>query len=329
MWFYFEESGDFGYPTSGFESDVLVTVIVPDRELKRVESFVSESNKRWRRSELKAKKMSPTRRLRVCEFIATANIAIAATMTDNLLIPLGELVDHRIRQAVMAANAYARSEAPKRGDLSALATRDRLVGKFGLESELPNDAFIQFLMLMPIHFRDAIQAALFYYRDPAFQDEFARLRFVFDGKTVNKRAEGEELLVEVLPGIMAGDRRFVWNVPPEISDDHGHPYFTEHRFRREDDPRAVGVRELLQEGLQFEASHDFAGIQLADVVAYVIRRAAMNPGESLTQQAFGALLPKLMPTAEGQPIHLYSTGAVFARDVGRSRHVLGAGPSGR
>lgn len=324
MWSYFEESGDFGYPSSGFESNVLATVIVPDRELDRVGSFVAASNKRWGRVELKGRKMSPARRLRVCEFIADTDIILVATMTDNLLIPSGELVGHRLRQAAAVADAYARSESRQRGDTAALATRDRLIGKFGLESELPNDAFIQFLMLMPIHFRDAIQAALFYYRDPAFRDEFARLRFVFDGKKVSDRAEGEELLVEVLPGIMAHDRRFVWTVPDEISNDHDHPYFAEHRFPGDNDPRGVGVRQLLRDGLQFETSQDFAGIQLADVVAYTVRRAAMNPDEALTQEAFAALRTKLMPTADGQPIHLYSTGAIFAREVARYSHIMNA-----
>ena len=70
MWFYFEESGDFGYPSAGFESNVIATVIVPDRELEKVESFVADANRRWRRSELKGKKMSPARRLQVCEFMA-------------------------------------------------------------------------------------------------------------------------------------------------------------------------------------------------------------------------------------------------------------------
>jgi hypothetical protein len=260
MWFYFEESGDFGYPPSAVESHVIATVIVPDRDLDEVKSFVADANERWGREELKGKKMSPSRRLRVCEFIAKANIVAVATMTDNLLIPPDSLVDHRIRQAAALAQAYARSEARLREDPIALATRDRLIGKLGLESELPNDAFIQFLMLMPIHFHNAMQAALFYYRDAAFRDEFAHLRFVFDGKMVNQRAEGEELLVEVLPGIIAHDHRFVWTVPLEISDDQDHPYFTEHRFQGDDDPRGVGVKELLRDGLEFETSHDVPGI---------------------------------------------------------------------
>lgn len=268
MWFFFDESGDFGYPGAGFESNVIATVIVPDRELEKVESFVTDAKRRWHRHELKGKKMSPARRLQVCEFIAETNVAVVVTITDNLLVPGNGLTNYRLRQAAVVTESYRRSEARRLGDAGTLATRNRLIGKFGLADELPNDAFIQFLMLMPIHFRDAIQAALFYYRDDAFRDEFARLRFIFDGKKVNERAEGEELLVEVLPGIMARDHRFVWRVPSEISNDHEHPYFTAHRYPGDDDPRGVGVRELLREGLQFETSHEFAGIQLADVVAY-------------------------------------------------------------
>jgi hypothetical protein len=51
----------------------------------------------------------------------------------------------------------------------------------------------------------------------------------------------------------------------------------------------------------------------------------MKPDETLTQEAFATVRPKLMPTADGQPIHLYSTGAIRATELMRYGHVLSLG----
>jgi len=48
----------------------------------------------------------------------------------------------------------------------------------------------------------------------------------------------------------------------------------------------------------------------------------MHPDEELTQESFAALRPKLMPTEDGQPIRLYSIGAIYRREIARYGHVL-------
>jgi hypothetical protein len=326
VYFFFDESGEFRI-AGRTNPDVIAGLICPDSHLDRIEDFVVERQKDWGLDELHHAELSDDQRQTVCDFISGPFLAATVVLTDGLLVTEEELFDWRLRQAGRMASDYERSLTARRGDAEAEALRNRLIKRTGLSATLSDDQFLQFGMLMPRLVLDALQAALFAYRDPPWRENWATLKWIFDGKlaagTPAKRSAGEKLLEEIVPRIFAGDERFTLTVPDEIGDDSAHPYFAAHRLPGGED-RDVGVRDLFRQGFDFESSKDHVGLQLADIVAGVVRLAAEEPDNGAAQRAFDTLKPKLLPHYPPNyiPLRIWSVRALYFDELHRYAHLF-------
>lgn len=326
MHFFFDESGDFDLGSPACTPSVIAAVVVPDSLLVCVSEWTEQKKVDWAMPELHGTKMSSAQLGEVCEFLVTTNLCGCAVLTDGHLVPPDEFRDYRIRQAARTAFDYSRSEAAARGDATAAELSNRLIKGAGLASALSDPEFAEFAMLMPRQIFDALQTSLLVYRDPPWRSDFEELHWVFDGKHAADRtpklSSGERRLSEMLMMIIGGDQRFVLRIPDEIGPDPTHPYFA--RYRRESAQLEVGARALFRNGLRFEASAAFAGLQLADVVAHLLRRAAMEAANRTVQAAFNRLRPALMPHYPPKqiPFRFFSTHSVDVDELRRYAHLF-------
>jgi hypothetical protein len=324
MHFFFDESGDFDLAGPASAPSVVAAIIVPDSMLAAVSEWVEQKQLDWGMPELHATNMSVAQIAEVCEFFVATNLCGCAVITDGRLVPPAEFRDYRIRQAARTASDYSHSNVAATGNTKAAELSNRLIKATGLASALGDREFAEFAMLMPKQIFDALQASLLVYREPPWRSDFRELHWIFDGKHAADRtpklSRGERRLSEMLMMIIGGDRRFVLRIPDEIGPDPTHPYFASHRA----EDGEVGVRALFRNGLLFESSADFAGLQLADIVAHLLRRAAMEPADRSIQAAYTRLRPALMPhhPPHQVPFRFFATSSVEFSDLRRYAHLF-------
>jgi hypothetical protein len=68
---------------------------------------------------------------------------------------------------------------------------------------------------------------------------------------------------------------------------------TDGRVAGRDVGGGIDLKLVFEHGLQFEPSHERAGLQLVDAVAYTVRRAVLEPNHRTVQRAYDAIRPKL------------------------------------
>jgi hypothetical protein len=305
---------------------VIAAVVVPDSLLGAVSEWVEQKQADWDMPELHGTKMSSEQLAEVCDFFVETSLCGCVVLTDGDLVPPAQFRDYRLRQAARTAADYARSQAAATGDPAAAELSNRLIKSSGLASSMSDVEFAQFAMLMPRQIFDALQTSLLCYRDPPWRADFQELHWIFDGKHAADRtaklSAGERRLTEMLAMIIAGDRRFVLRIPDEIGPDPTHPYYANHHHP--DGDLEVGVRALLRNGLRFENSADFAGLQLADIVAHLLRKAAMGPTDASIQAAFAQLRPALMPHHPPHqiPFRFFATQSVELNELQRYAHLF-------
>jgi hypothetical protein len=88
---------------------------------------------------------------------------------------------------------------------------------------------------------------------------------------------------------------------------------------------AIDLKVVFEHGLAFEDSKDHPGLQLADVAAYVVRRAVLVQHSQPIQRAYDLLRPKLR-TLEGPAlrIHRLNTSQEDRSSVERYRPLYGS-----
>lgn len=86
----------------------------------------------------------------------------------------------------------------------------------------------------------------------------------------------------------------------------------------------VSLNRIFEHGLRFEPSHEHAGLQLVDVVAYVMRRAILEPDNDVIHRAYAHLRGNLRTERDGQALRLVSGGGGREREIDdyRYRRVL-------
>jgi hypothetical protein len=170
---------------------------------------------------------------------------------------------------------------------------------------------------------------LILFADDRWQDDFHDFFFIVDAKLPTKKAAGEKYLEESIvrtlgsrPGhsLVTSER---WKGDPDhpfeekFSVDHG-------RVRGRDVGSAIDLNLLFEHGIAFEDSTDHPGLQLADLVANVVRRAVLTPNSKPIQCAYDLLRPKLR-TLEGPAlrIHRLSTSQQDHSSLERYRPLYG------
>lgn len=327
---YLDESGDFSIKeTEGSipNTSVVASLVVPDSRHDFVSTEVEKVKRRLKLSgELHFSTLGQTDRRLVCKSIAAMDLAASVTLTDNLLVPEAEFQSWRSRQAQKIDEAFKRSKAAATGDIESRQLRKRLLKLANPFLSMSAPEYLQFGALLPLTVLDSLQAALIFFQDQTWRNDFASFRWTFDGKlaaqTPGKKSSGEKLLEITLPKIFAGDERFRLRVPDEIADDLNHPYFVEHRMAGEG-PRDVGIHQLLKHPFKFEDSRQSAHLQVADCIAGAIRGSTVGDGGCLA--CLDWLKPMLLPHVlndETMVARLWSTHDIWPAEFRRFEFLL-------
>lgn len=149
-------------------------------------------------------------------------------------------------------------------------------------------------------------------------DRIERRDFILDGKLPGKLAAGEkDLQVLLLPRL--GSNPYELVVPTTWYEEPTHPFI--EKFSTGEGK--LSLNGIFEHGLRFESSHDHAGLQLVDTVAYVIRKAILEPDNELIHRAYGEIRENLRTERDGQALRLvrYEGGEESVEDA-RYRLVL-------
>ena len=156
---------------------------------------------------------------------------------------------------------------------------------------------------------EAFQKALIFFHEDRWREDFHEFRFILDGKLPAKMAAGEKYMHDVIVPTL-GSRPGSRSSPSDLAGGPtaSLPRQVQRRAganRGEDVEGGLDLKLIFEHGLQFEPSHEHAGLQLVDAVAYTIRRAVLDPENRAIQRAYDALRPK-MRNDDGKSLRLVS-----------------------
>jgi hypothetical protein len=316
-----DESGDYGLANDRFESYVLCGLIVPDSKLGAVEHFIDRARRRWQRRELKSSKMKPEWISEVAEFLASHHISAVAFVTDNEVMTRRGVRGFRLRQAAAIASGRQRivDVNPNDSRLPGIdALMDRVAGLPGPE-HMSDDDFIQSHQV-PELVLECVQRACQRYREPEWDVDFERFRFVFDAKQPDRLKAGERYIDEHVERMIGSTKRLSLELPGEWKDRPEHP------FRRFDDAEAEHT--LLGELLgarNWARSEDDDCVQLADVVAGTVRSVIEAGTESSRWSAYETLR-MVLTDLHGQCLRVFRFRGAPGGDVSRYAPLMRAWP---
>lgn len=301
MHFYFDESGDFAFPDDRYDCYSQAGVICPDSRLADVEAFVAERCERWGVGELHAVELSPGQRVRVCRYVAQSDLRLVAQATDTDLTKHANIQPWRLEQArTLRSNLDWYREAG--GESEEIETWMVARAKSADHAtRISNSEFVQAVLIVDL-IHAALQQSLLFYFEDRWREDFQAFRFILDGKLPGKLGPGEKFLQHALVPLLGSNARFSLALVDAWKDaDPPHPFierFESHggwsgASRRHVDVDVLDVKGIFEDGLRFEPSDRHAGLQVADVVAYVVRWAVMQPQDRLAQMAYDLLRPKL------------------------------------
>ena len=317
MHIYFDESGDFAFPNDRFDAYVQAALICPTSFVDKIEHYVEDAKRGLGVEELHATALPDEELVEICRFIVGGPLALVAQVTDTEVMTLEAITEHRLEQAALLERNladYLQADGAWEG---AEAWYRRHIGRAALASRVSNVEYVQGdLFVRLIH--AAVFKSIVRFLDDESRDDLAEYWLVLDGKLPGKLAAGEkELDVLLLPHLGSNDFGLV--VPTNWYDEPVHPFV--ERFSTGDGK--LSLNRIFEHGLVFTDSREHAGLQLVDVVAYVVRKAIVEPDNQVIQAAYELLRENLRTERDGQALRLvrYTTGQ-DAIDEARYRPVL-------
>jgi hypothetical protein len=272
---FFDASGDYAFPADRFDCDVQAAVICPESGLAPAEAFVRDRRAAWDLEELHAHRLSVNQLHEVAEFVADGPIELCAQLTDTVLATPEVIQSCRLDQAA----AYERSNRNYRrqggSEPDVIANLQVQIKKAGLASQIPDGEFVQATLLVDGTVQ-AIQRALYAYGAEQWRAAFREFHFIIDGKLSGKKSAGEKYLSSMIVELMAAPSRHRFAYRPEWTEDPVHPWVDRFCLNGK-----VQLDPLFEHGLQFEPSHEHAGLQLADAVAFIVRSAVLTPTDDI------------------------------------------------
>jgi hypothetical protein len=294
---FFDESGDYAFGEA-FDCYAQAALICPDECLSGIEAFVEDRCARWAMKELHATEMTDAQIVEVCEFIGTSDLQLLANVTDTVLITGADIERYRLDQAATLKRNLDWYKAKGGASEEIEQWLLRAIKRAGLDAQIRHGEFIQATFMLEL-IPAALQKSLIFYLGDRWRADSWDFRFVLDAKLPNKMAAGEKFLSQsILPTLGSRPKTRpmavvdIWKEPPV------HPfvekYSAEHgRVRGEDVEGVFELNEIFKSGLEFVDSKRAAGLQLADAVAYTVRRAVLDPDNDDIQRAYDHLRPKL------------------------------------
>jgi Protein of unknown function (DUF3800) len=321
---YTDESGDFLFPDDRFDCYSQAVVICPDSCLGHVGDFVSGRCERWGLEELHAHRMTGQMLLEVCEFIPNSGCSLLAMVTDTELVSADDIFRFRLAQAAANRRGLDRYHAEGGRSEEIAAFTDRNIKRVGLEAQIQDGQFIQAHFLVLLLGR-GLQKAVLWYQAEDWDEDLGRFTFVVDRKLPRKLSMGEKYLDEVIVPALAS-REAALDVPEAWHERPDHPFLVaferKHaRVRGREVAGAIDLGAIFDGGVRFEDSRAHPGLQLADTVAYVVRRAVLEPQNTVIQAAYDQLRPQLR-NEDGRCLLINRLqGSAPALSLERYRHV--------
>ena len=302
MFFYFDESGDYGFPDDRFDCYVQAALICPDSSLEDVAAFVDDRKSAWGIGELHATDLSAKQLLAIARFIGGSDCHLLAYVTDTALVSGEQIAQFRLGQAATLKrnlDRYRRESTRARGRPVAEIENWMLrqIKRAGLSSQISHGEFAQAHYLLVL-IRDALQKSLFVFYEDRWRDTFRDFHFIFDAKLPRKMAAGEKYLNDSVLPALGSQRGKTLGILDTWKEDPVHPFVEKFERNRE---RVLGeelegvidLRRIFEHGLRFESSADHPGLQLVDTVASLTRRAVLEPRNQFVQRAYDAFRHKL------------------------------------
>ena len=316
MHLYFDESGDFAFPTDRYDVYVQAGLIVPDSFVGKVEHYVANKKSELAVKELHAAELPDEELVAICEWLNSGPLSLVGQATDTAVMTAAQLRDYRQEQAARLAENLEQYKAAGGRWTGAEAWYTRHIKRAELSSRVSDSEYIQAHMLVGL-----IHAALFKsivrYIDDSWRDDLVRFHFILDGKLPDKLAAGEkDLDVLLVPLLGSNDYELV--VPNTWGDEPVHPFAAKFFEPSEN----VSLNRIFEHGLRFEPSHEHAGLQLVDVVAYVTRRAILEPDNDVIHRAYAHLRDNLRTERDGQALRLVSGGGGREQEIDDYRYRL-------
>jgi hypothetical protein len=301
---YFDESGDFAFPTDRFDVYVQAGLICPDSFVDKIEHYVTNQQRELGVAELHAAELPDEKLVDICRFLAGGPLSLVGQVTDTKAMTDEQITAHRKAQsAQLEGNLEQYKQAGGKWE-GAEAWYHRHIKRAELASRVNNPEYVQADLFVGL-----IHAALFksivLYTDDSWRDDLVDFHFILDGKLPGKLAAGEkDLNVLLMPRL--GSNPYELVVPTNWHDEPVHPFAA--KFSEGDNK--LSLNRIFEHGLRFESSADHAGLQLVDTAAYVTRKAILEPENDVIHRAYAQIRPTLRTERDGQALRLvrYTTG---------------------
>lgn len=298
MHFGSDESGDFNMARQWNEScSVWATVACPDRHVERVRAWVRDRCQEWGVEEIhsrrtrKTRSLTPEERHAVCAFVGTGDLLWEATVVDSLMLSASEIAARQANQLEQFRADWARSDRHRSADPAEVELGQVIEELLDPAGGVRSSPFTQYGVVAPTHVRETVQAVVRVYQDDQWRDEFRSLRMAFDRKNEPERPHdtpGEILFFSVVMPILASPKMSL--ALPLPFQDPSHPLRACHPGRSTD---GICISSLLDGGVSFiDSTHDEL-VQLADVLAYVMRRALTKPDDDAAQRSYSVARRRL------------------------------------
>jgi len=174
---------------------------------------------------------------------------------------------------------------------------DREIKRSGLGAQMNHGEFVQARFLVELIF-DALQKSLLFFVDDRWRDDFMSFHFVLDGKLPTKMSAEEKYLNNVIVPALGSRAAESLSLPEPWSREPRHPFIEKFsrefgRIRGREVTNAIDLSGIFEDGLQFEPSQEHGGLQLVDAVAYIVRRAILEPENRAIQIAYDTVRASL------------------------------------
>ena len=286
-------------------------LICPESRLPELDRFVAERQAEWGVKELHATDLSPDQLVQVCRFIERSACQLLNGVTDSIMTTVDDIAEFRLGQAATVRRNldWYKSRGGKVPEIEAWMLRN--IKRTGLESQMTHGEFVQAHFMVEL-IAQAFQKALIFFHEDQWRDDFHEFRFILDGKLPAKLAAGEKYMQDVIVPTLGSRPGSSIITVTTWREDPPHPFQVKYstdqgRIMGEDVDDALDLKLIFEHGLQFEPSHEHAGLQLVDAVAYTIRRAVLDPQQRAIQRAYDALRPKLR-SDQGKSLRLTRLG---------------------
>jgi hypothetical protein len=296
----------------GFEPSVWASVVCPPTLLERVRGQVTGWCAKWGIDELHTRELDDKQRLEVASFIGGVDVTWTATVVDSVHMDAPAARGWREDQLAKFDKDFAAAEA-----LDTIHERYRGRGEelrrlLSDERRVRLPQFVQFGIVAPKHVFDCAQAAVRRYKDASWAADWAEQRLIFDRKDVRPEG-GQRLAKATLYPILAS---MTLSLPVEF---HG----TGHSLTVIKKPgRGPGISLLDFYGGEpaFEDSQSEPVIQLADFVAWSLRRRITHPTDAHARSLISLLKSSHYRTGD-LGFHLFMrNGTTF--DASPYRHLI-------